>query len=127
MKEALRIALIVYSLGLLNSAWGQSTFVFGNPRNAPVFDALGQRLFGTQYSAMLYGGVSQDSLVQAFGQLNTPLAPAFFTSLIGDQAGYFLGNDTSGSIAYFREPSAVEGGPPLWVQVRAWDNRPDSP
>lgn len=115
MRSVIRTILLFLCFGLANSSWSQSTFVFGNPPSAPVFDAVGQRLFGTDYSALLYGGASPDSLVRPRNlERNELLAPAPFTRLLNGEAGYFFGG-----FAIFLEPDTI----PMFVQVRAWDNR----
>jgi hypothetical protein len=85
--------------------------------DAPVFDAAGNRLEGTNYVAMLYGGRTTDSLTPAWLLGVYPMAPEPFTQ-------YSL----SGQGGYFRYPGWVEimtvtVGEPAWLQVRAWDAR----
>src|SRR6266571_5989858 len=90
----------------------QSTFIFSNyspPVNAPVFDASGGRLSGTNYVAVLYGGPSPDSL-----QLGSNPVP--FTFMPNGLTGYFRG---SGSVEF----DTVPCGGFAWLQVRAWDAR----
>lgn len=98
----------------------QSTFGFANRAaglDAPVFDANGNRLFGTNYVARLYGGPRIDSLQPARGtSLNSPPQdPVPFAFLIAGQAGYFVG------------PTALiantECSDLAWLQVVAWDTR----
>ncbi len=96
---------------------GQSTYIFSNyirPLDAPVFDASGNRLFGSNYVAVLYGGSSPDSL-QLGGNLFTlaPMAPAPFTIMPNGLAGYFRGGGV--------EVNSVPAGGFAWLQVRAWD------
>src|SRR5688572_21903575 len=75
------------------SAYAQATFIFNNyfPSvgiNAPVFDAEGNRLVGTDYVAILYGGPTQDSLSPAL-LVNRPMDPIPFTYMPMGEGGYF--------------------------------------
>lgn len=100
-------------------ASGQSTFIFQNYDpyagiDAPVFDANGVRLSGTNYAAELWGGVASDSLSPTLdfisGQrLMLPFEP-------GLAAGYFF---STASMTVWAAP----GNGFAWVQVRAWDAR----
>ena len=112
--KGLKVVLLFQCVGLLNSGWSQSSFVFANSSNAPVFDASGQPLFGAEYSAMLYGGLAPDSLIHALSERAKPLDPAPFTRLRNGEAGYF-----DGGTAFFMEADST----PIWLRVRAWDNR----
>jgi hypothetical protein len=52
----------------VDSALAQADFIFnkyspGVGLDAPVYDADGNRLFGTNYVAELYGGITADSMV----------------------------------------------------------------
>jgi len=80
-----------------------------------VFDGSGNRLFGANFLAMLYGGASPEAVSQAVGQLNSSLAPAPFTYIVNGQGGYF-----AGQVAVI--PSVPCAGF-AWLQVRAWDAR----
>jgi len=73
---------------------GQSTFIFANfvpgEVDAPVFDAAGSPLFGTNYLAMLYGRPDIGSLAPATVQFSSTqvMSPEPFTfDLLG--GGYF--------------------------------------
>jgi hypothetical protein len=66
------------------------TYVPGVSIDAPVFDATGNRLEGTNYVAMLYGGRTTDSLAPAWFLEGYPMAPVPFTRYsVSGQAGYF--------------------------------------
>jgi hypothetical protein len=97
------------------------TFINANPNvslDAPAFDAEGNRLSGTDYVAMLYGGPTADSLSPAFVALTSERMPSVpFALTYNGLAGYF---------AYANQFVSVEvtaAGAPAWVQVRAWDTR----
>src|SRR5713101_5466972 len=83
---------------------------------APVFDASGDRLSGTNYVAVLYGGPSPDAL-QLGGRLNTlvPMAPVPFIYKPNGLDGYFNG----GGVVV----NSMNCGGFAWLQVRAWDAR----
>jgi hypothetical protein len=108
------VALI--SMGGLASGYSQATFSFNNHQNvdAPIFDASGNRLFGTNYLAALYGGHTPDSLQPAHYLPQGQPARAQITFLAG-QTGYF-----QGSTAYV---PGVPLGSDIWLQVRAWDTQ----
>jgi hypothetical protein len=99
-------------------AWqapAQSTFSFQNkPVNAPVFDATGSPLAGTDYHVELYGN-----------NLPTDLTPTLswhtrqrviLTFLTGMNAGYFA---SGADMTVLNSPP----GGSAWLQVRAWDAR----
>ncbi len=107
------------SLGAL----AQSTFQLLNLHpaygiDAPVFDAQGIRLSGTNYAVELWGGISSESLSPALilvsGQHIGPRNILPFGT--GTAAGYF------GSSEAMAVLSAAPGGY-AWLQVRAWDAR----
>ena len=98
---------------------GQSSFYFSNITrsfDAPVFDADGNRLSGTNYLGMLYGGPTGDSLqpARAFNGISI-MTPEPFTFVAFGRAGYF-----SGDIVNI---ASVSCGGAAWLQVRAWDAR----
>ncbi|MCL5097578.1 MAG: hypothetical protein M1608_08630 [Candidatus Omnitrophica bacterium] len=104
----------------LNSGFGQSAFVFLNYDsregiNAPVFDGNGNRLLGDNYVAMLYGGLTTDSLTPALSySVGNPVMPAVpFTYTPNGLAGYFY----YPGIVFFQNEATS------WMQVRAWDTR----
>ena len=106
-------------LSITNSSLGQSTFGFVNHidgiLDAPVFDSNGNRLAGSDYVAMLYGGLTTTSLSRAnWGIQVMPPVPFTYRSDLG--GGYF------GLIGYV-EIEGVPGGSTVWLQVRAWDSR----
>jgi hypothetical protein len=123
----LTILILVYVLTtVVESAFGQyinGTFFFSNIDrgagiDAPVFDCSGKPLEGTNYLAMLYGGLASDSL--------QPAPPPF----TGQEMGAPLSFRTGAGAGYlFYEPSAIREvigvvpGELAWVQVRAWDAR----
>jgi hypothetical protein len=98
----------------------QEAFVFQNYNasyglDAPVFDALGNRLAGTSYVAVLLGGPTPDALALATSSGGVPMPPIPFTAMGGGQSGYF----TTGSAVYVRDVCGL----PAWLEVRAWDAR----
>jgi len=97
----------------------QSTFIFQNwgGVNAPVFDAAGNPLYGTNYLAMLYGGPTIDSLAPATRDYLSPqpMPPVPFTVPLSPFGYFYRGN-------YVVIPTVPCGGSP-WLQVRAWDAR----
>jgi hypothetical protein len=96
-------------------AFGQGTFLFQNilhPEvDAPVFDANGIPLAGSNYLAELWGGSTAGSLTPATYFGSRVIVP-FFT---GDLAGYLRGGDV--------EVAGIPVGAPGWVQIRAWEAR----
>ena len=96
----------------------QSTFSF-NIRpggvDAPVFDAQGVPLAGSNYLVELYGGIDSTSLSPTTDYYTgMRVMPRFLT---GIYAGYWQGNNASMTVW---TPIA---GMPSWLQVRAWDFR----
>lgn len=114
------VSLTCFGLGLLLSvsvARGQATFQLQNRNpfagvDAPVFDAQGLPLAGTNYLVELWGGATVDSLRPAAdyyyggGRLIVPF----------DTRGYF-------STFHAGSVSDVPGGSFAWLQLRAWDAR----
>jgi hypothetical protein len=105
------LAGLFASLFAWDHALGQGTFYFQNSYlqfgvDAPVFDAVGNRLEGPSYMAMLYGAATEDSL--------QPIVPAV-SFLSGINAGYFGGG--------VRAVNGVLPGQEAWLEVRAWDAR----
>ncbi len=108
-------------LSLLNgtlTVLGQSTFEMFNRNpfagvNAPVFDAQGVALAGSNFQAELWGGMSSDSLPPAvdynFG--GGRLIVSFGTD------GYFYSSHSAFLL------SIVPPGGGAWLQLRAWDAR----
>src|SRR6266446_6067335 len=116
-QRGLQIALIIAVLPTPQACRGQSTYIFNNYIvGAPVFDSSGSRLSGTNYVAVLYGGVRPDSL-QLGGNLFTltPMTPVPFTFMLNGMAGYFRGGTV--------EVNSMPAGGFAWLQVRAWDAR----
>ena len=119
MKAANYGALLL-SIFIARSTFSQSTFGFFNyvpsvGLDAPVFDSDGNRLFGTDYLAILYGGPTPGSLEPAMVG-NGPMAPHPFTRIVNNEAGYF-------GQGGFVSIDNVECGAFAWLQVRAWDAR----
>jgi hypothetical protein len=110
------VAMVISVCGI-DRAHSQATFNFDNYRrvDAPIFDAAGNRLFGTNFLAALYGGPSPNSLEPAYVSLSSGHHPAqsAIAFLRDGQAGYFAGGK-----AYVGN---VPGGADAWLQVRAWD------
>jgi hypothetical protein len=79
-----------------------------------VFDAAGNRLFGDNYVAVLYGGPSPDDLVLARAG-TASMEPVPFIRIYNGQGGYFA---QGGEAMIPRYPGGF-----AWLQVRAWDLR----
>ena len=117
------LLLLLWSLVLSspNSVSAQSTFDFVNyvpgVLDAPVFDASGNRLAGSNYVAMLYGGPIVDSLTPAKDYPSRQImVPTPFSLMPFGQSGYF---DYDRLVAIFTvSPMGF-----AWLQVRAWDAR----
>ena len=123
MKQSV---LIVLAAMIPSLALSQSTFQFINRHlpsgiDAPVFDAFGNRLSGTNYVAILYGGPTVDWLTVAWEDVpHQPMPPVPFTFMPGGQSGYF---NYDGFQSDFVEIRTVSCGGIAWLQVRAWDVR----
>lgn len=118
MKSIFTILFTVAPFVFGTEVFSQSSFSFRNlvppVIDAPVFDAAGNRLAGTNYLAMLYGGPAINSLEPAWAETGTDMAPVPFTYAPTDQAGYFSQN---GATIIGNVPCAGVA----WLQVRAWD------
>ena len=86
--------------------------------NAPVFDAEGVPLSGTNYLAELWGATTPKSLQPFISWDSSQRAFAPFSNWWGETPGYFWAttwtfptNVPFGFVGYF------------WLQVRAWDRR----
>ena len=115
------LLLFFFTVSAARHANAQSSFVFVNYANglidAPVFDAHGNRLLGSSYAAMLYGGPTIDSLQPAWDEVVFHnMAPVPFTFTPNGLNGYF---DDSGYV----QIGNVAPGLLAWLQVRAWDTR----
>ncbi len=112
------LALLVMAALLTPRACkGQSTYYFNNfLPDAPVFDASGNRLSGTNYVAVLYGGTSPVTLQLGLAQGLVTMSPVPFTVMHNGLAGYFR-------YGGFVEVSSINPGGLAWLQVRAWDAR----
>jgi hypothetical protein len=116
MKANLLISVIALGLSFSGIALGQSTFEFSNivPTSgidAPVFDAQGVPLAGSNYFAELYGGPGTNSLAPAISFGSRVMSPF----LTGPGAGYY-------QVTFVEIPS-VPGNVSAWLQVKAWDAR----
>jgi hypothetical protein len=118
MKRRL-ISTVVFILVTVRCT-AQEAFIFRNYRpdagvDAPVFDALGNRLAGTNYVAMLWGGPTPEALAPAreFDRV-TIMPPIPFTYAPGGVDGYY---------SYGTVLITTVCGIEAWLQVRAWDVR----
>ena len=117
MKKVIFLGAFLSLFGL--EALAQSTFFLRNINpfsniDAPVFDAEGNRLAGTNYAVELWGGSSSDSLAAT---LDFDTHQRLFLNFgTGMTAGYFA------SVAQMTV-FAVPGNGFAWVQVRAWETR----
>ena len=120
MKRFLMALALLSVLHFSEPVFSQATFIFGNyfpsrGLDAPVFDAAGNRLSGTDYVAVLYGGPTQSSLSPArLGPGVMPPVP--FTYVPTGQSGYFR---EAGYVSVDGVPFGSYG----WLEVRAWDMR----
>jgi hypothetical protein len=108
--------LLAPSVGL-----AQATFSFFNYApaagiDAPILDAEGNRLFGTNYLAILYGGSTPDSLRVATDG-NASMDPHPIIRIQNNQAGYF------GQGGFVVVDDTIPTGRFAWLQVRVWDAR----
>ena len=107
----------VLSLLLSFEMLGQSWFELANKHSpsvdAPVFDAVGVALAGTNYLAELWGAATADSLTPllVIDQGNRRMIVPFVSN------GYFL--PTAGRLCVLSVPP----GGQAWLEVRAWDAR----
>ncbi len=120
MKSYLLVLILILSRTLVSPLKAQSTFRFENFNasagiDAPVFDANGVRLAGTDYAAELWGGALSNSLspTLVFDSGQRFIRP-FDTGLA---AGYLVPFGASMTVW------AVPGGGFAWLQVRAWETR----
>lgn len=119
-----RPILIAWGSLWLTASWaiGQEAFIFVNyvpgRLDAPVFDELGQRLYGSNYVAMLYGGLTPEAMYPARWPTDImPPVPFIYTP--EGRTGYFR---LGGYVVVGRDPN-LGCGFPMWLQVRAWDRR----
>jgi len=124
MTKTKRICLALAILGPIIAGElcrGQSTFEFANylpgQLDAPVFDADGNRLYGSNYVAILYGGRTVDSLSPANSGFTAGVMPPVPFEVSIPPFGYFFYAKSFVTI-----PTAPCGGF-AWLQVRAWDTR----
>lgn len=120
MKTTRLLSYITVHLLLMVNAFGQASFALMNRDtvhgiDAPVFDAQGVPLAGTNYLAELWGGAAVDSLQPALNtdQGNQRVIVPFWNV----PPGYF-----SSSVGFLSVVTVPEGGR-AWLQVRAWDAR----
>jgi hypothetical protein len=118
--KSLFLNAVVLTMLSVNWASAQATYIFLNyvPSvgvDAPVLDATGNRLFGANYVAVLYGGPTPDDLMLARAG-TASMEPVPLIRTYNGQAGYFL---QAGEALI----PTVPGGGFAWLQVRAWDLR----
>jgi hypothetical protein len=118
MKRIVRSLTILIAFGIMQPCMAQEGFIFRNyspdALDAPVFDAFGNRLAGTNYVAVFFGGPTEDALSLATGFSGvTPMPPITFTFRPNGMDGYF-----SGGLVIITNACG-----PTWLQVRAWDAR----
>jgi len=125
MRTTSIIAVAALNVLVTHAVLGQSSFRLANYAppfiDAPVFNAEGFRLDGSDYLAELWGGATPDSLVPAIAPFSNQRVIVPFRS--GSSAGRFFdtydGRDGSDSPSIL----AVPPGGSAWLQVRAWDAR----
>jgi hypothetical protein len=109
--------LLVAVLTLPRLSFSQGLFIFtnylmqGNGLDSPIFDGDGRLVEGTNYIAVLYAGLSPETL-----QPHSPSAP--FLMAAEGRAGYFR-NPTNVLVTVFEVPPNGF----VWAQVRVWDLR----
>jgi hypothetical protein len=109
------LVMFAPKLSLAQATFGFFNYVASVGLDAPVFDSEGNRVFGTSYLAVLYGGPSVDSL-QLATDGNSSMDPQPIIRVINGQPGYF---GQGGFVTIDNVPS----GGYAWLQVRAWDAR----
>jgi hypothetical protein len=91
--------------------------------SAPVFDAQGNPLEGTDYLAELWGGSVSNSLNPAVTYYTSQRVMVPFTFAPGYVLDGYMGRDSADDLVVFD----VAPGPTIrdwaWLQVRAWDAR----
>ena len=121
MKTHAALILITAICQLTRPALAQSTFAFrnflgfGSSVDAPVFDAAGNRLSGTNYVALLYGGQTMNSLAPAINFGSGTVMPVPLTLVVAGLGGYLDGGTV--------QVDTLPCGGLAWLQVRAWDAR----
>jgi hypothetical protein len=118
MRKIEIIALGILGLAFAGEVFGQASFAVRNLYtvygiDAPVFDASGVPLEGSDYRAELWGGPTVDSLAPALdvSRNNVRALVPFQTG------GYFIS-----SFNFISIPTVPQRGW-AWLQVRAWDAR----
>ena len=112
--------LILAFLSAGSSTFGQGRYILSNYTwpdvNAPIYDASGVPLYGTDYLAELYGGPTPDSLSpgREEGVIVPYRVPFDYTP--GGKHGYFGGSS-------FVTIDGIVPGQSGYLQVRAWDVR----
>ena len=106
MKVVLGFILCVFAS---ITALAQGTVYFSNYYplfgvNAPFYDYQGRPLLGPDYLAQLYAGETANSF--------TPVGAPVGFGIAGQRAGYVFGDVV--------EIPFIQGGLPVWVQMRAW-------
>src|SRR5712671_302311 len=118
VRKTVRVGAFAVCFGLSGICWSQGYFRFSNFEpldglDAPVFDAQGNKLSGSNYLAMLYVAPAVDSLQPVLSDSRGALAIQPF--LTSNGSGYIV-RDTV-------RAENVTGGTIVWAQMRAWDAR----
>lgn len=123
MKIPLLALLTMIGLLPVLSSRAQSMFWLNNHTigvDAPIYDALGQPLSGTDFMVELWGGTAPDALMPALASYNLQRVIIPF-----DTGGYFRdrsGPERPGPVLRGHPTIfSVPTGLPAWLQVRAWD------
>ncbi len=116
MKQKLALACIVVAApGLaLGQTAGAQVFFSNKAVGAPVDDANGNALLGSNYSAELFYGTGSDP--STFVGLDNSIS-SFYPDTLSLRAGFWNG----GTIDKFF-PAGVDQGLPINVQVRVWNS-----
>ena len=120
MKPIPVIYIGALSLCLSSKAFGQTSFQFRNYSSvnnidAPVFNAEGAPLEGSNYLVELWGGATATSLTPAL-ELDSGATRLIIPF---GQSGYFFS-----SAGFLSVPAeTLGGGGWAWLEVRAWDAR----
>jgi hypothetical protein len=122
MTKITHCILMFVMLSVQSSSFARATYGFFNyvasvGLDAPVFDTAGNRLSGSDYLALLYGGPTADDLhVARDSSISVPMEPVAFTYHPNGQTGYF------GDPGYVQIDTVPCNGF-AWLQVRVWDAR----
>ena len=103
-----------------NSAFGQPSYSLNTYSvRAPVFDAQGSPLYGTDYLAELWGGSTSNSLSPAITYYSRQRFMVPFTFA----PGHAVGSTTPDELTVSEWVGGPWPGNWAWLELRAWDAR----